>query len=517
MAAAEQWHWIHSDYGRLNSRGVGAEWITAPIFLFTKSNRLEFLINTICFLFLPGRVFAILTRLGARPRAAYYWMWILPIGYGFVLQAGSIANDMFSALWPMAAIEFALRARQTKRLQYLWLSILAAALMTSSKAFNLLLLPAWGLAILPSLRLPLTRPLATIAVCVIAVFASLIPTALLNIHYCGDWTGLRVDPGQFDTGPPLFHVGINLALLAIYNYAPPIFPFTGAWNHLIEKTVPPSVSIPLHKYFEPDGARLSPSEMQTEETTGLGFGVSVLLLTIAVRSLRCTPRVSFKSLFQLQNLIALAAIGGAFIFMAKSGFYAPARYLIPFYLFVLAPLLATASASTLTRQRWWRVLALATFFMAALLLILSPARPLWPATKILRALHADQSPKPLLQRAWAVYNVYTSRRDNFRPVRAALPPNLKLLGLVSFNDPETSLWFPFGSRRIFHIRCADSPQSMRERGLEYVVVNSTVVTMHYKMSMDEWLAKNTAEIVARIPLQILARQQPIDWFVVRLH
>ena len=444
-------------------------------------------------------------------------MWILPIGYGFVLQAGSIANDMFSALWPMAAIEFALRARQTKRLQYLWLSILAAALMTSSKAFNLLLLPAWGLAILPSLRLPLTRPLATIAVCVIAVFASLIPTALLNIHYCGDWTGLRVDPGQFDTGPPLFHVGINLALLAIYNYAPPIFPFTGAWNHLIEKTVPPSVSIPLHKYFEPDGARLSPSEMQTEETTGLGFGVSVLLLTIAVRSLRCTPRVSFKSLFQLQNLIALAAIGGAFIFMAKSGFYAPARYLIPFYLFVLAPLLATASASTLTRQRWWRVLALATFFMAALLLILSPARPLWPATKILRALHADQSPKPLLQRAWAVYNVYTSRRDNFRPVRAALPPNLKLLGLVSFNDPETSLWFPFGSRRIFHIRCADSPQSMRERGLEYVVVNSTVVTMHYKMSMDEWLAKNTAEIVARIPVQILARQQPIDWFVVRLH
>ena len=269
--------------------------------------------------------------------------------------------------------------------------------MTSSKAFNLLLLPAWGLAILPSLRLLLTRPLATIAVCVIAVFASLIPTALLNIHYCGDWTGLRADPpGQFDTGPPLFHVGINLALLTIYNYAPPIFPFTDAWNHFIEKTVPPSVSIPLHKYFDPDGARLSPGEMQTEETTGLGFGVSVLLLTIAVRSLRCTPRVSFKSLFQLQNLIALAAIGGAFIFMAKSGLYAPARYLIPFYLFVLAPLLATTSASALTRQRWWRALALATFFMAALLLILSPARPLWPATKILRALHADQSPKSLL-------------------------------------------------------------------------------------------------------------------------
>ena len=58
---------------------------------------------------------------------------------------------------------------------------------------------------------------------------------------------------------------------------------------------------------------------------------------------------------------------------------------------------------------------------------------------------------------------------------------------------------------------------MRERGLEYVVVNSTVVTMHYKMSMDEWLAKNNAEVVAHTPLQILARQQPIDWFVVRLH
>ena len=141
------WHWIHTDYGTLNCRTAGFEWVTAPLFAFTKTDRFEFLLNALCYLFLPGRVFAALTRFGARPRVAYFWMWIFPAGYGFVLQAGSIGNDMFCALWPIAAFEFALRARETNRVQWLWLSILAAALMTASKAFNLLLLPAWGIAV----------------------------------------------------------------------------------------------------------------------------------------------------------------------------------------------------------------------------------------------------------------------------------------------------------------------------------------------------------------------------------
>lgn len=88
--------------------------VTAPLFLFTGTDRFVFLINVICFLLLPGRFFSVLVRLGVRTRTAWHWMWLLPAGYCYLLQAGSIANDLFGAVFAMVAIEFALRARQKK-------------------------------------------------------------------------------------------------------------------------------------------------------------------------------------------------------------------------------------------------------------------------------------------------------------------------------------------------------------------------------------------------------------------
>jgi hypothetical protein len=82
--AAGQWEWIHSEFSRLNTRSAGFEWLTAPLFLFTHTDRLEFLLNILAFMLLPGRVFAVLTRLGVRPRTAWHWMWLFPAGYGYV-------------------------------------------------------------------------------------------------------------------------------------------------------------------------------------------------------------------------------------------------------------------------------------------------------------------------------------------------------------------------------------------------------------------------------------------------
>ena len=43
-------------------------------------------------------------------RAAWHWMWLMPTGYCFLLQAGSIGNDLFGAVFALAALDFALRA-----------------------------------------------------------------------------------------------------------------------------------------------------------------------------------------------------------------------------------------------------------------------------------------------------------------------------------------------------------------------------------------------------------------------
>ncbi len=151
--AAEHWHWVHTVFNRLNTRAVSFEWLAAPLLVFTKTDRLLFLINVISFLLLPGLFFSILIRLGVRARVAWYWMWLLPTGYSYLLQAGSLGNDLSGALFGLAALDLALRARTSKSYADIWLSLLAAALLTGSKLSNLPLLLPWLIAILPSLRL----------------------------------------------------------------------------------------------------------------------------------------------------------------------------------------------------------------------------------------------------------------------------------------------------------------------------------------------------------------------------
>src|ERR1035437_5924106 len=108
-----QWFWIHTPNFRMNDRACGIEWLTAPLLLFTRSDRALFLISFIPFLLLPGLVFSVFTRLGVRARVAWQWMWLLPTGYDFLLQAGSIANDTFPTVYALAAVDFALRARKS--------------------------------------------------------------------------------------------------------------------------------------------------------------------------------------------------------------------------------------------------------------------------------------------------------------------------------------------------------------------------------------------------------------------
>ena len=157
--AEGQWHWIHTDFPRVNTRACGIEWLSAPLIAFTKTDRWLFLINAVSFLLLPGLVFSVFRQVGVKPRVAWHWMWLLPTGYCYLLQAGSISNDMFSTVYALAAVDFALRARKSGRASDVCLSVLSAALLTGAKTSNLPLLLPWALALAPTWRVWLARPL----------------------------------------------------------------------------------------------------------------------------------------------------------------------------------------------------------------------------------------------------------------------------------------------------------------------------------------------------------------------
>ncbi len=119
-------------------------------------------------------------------------------------------------------------------------------------------------------------------------------------------------------------------------------------------------------------------------------------------------------------------------------------------------------------------------------------------------------------RARAVYEVFQQRADAFAPARNLLPPDTRILGLISSDDPETSLWRPFGSRRIIHVTHSDTTAQLCARSIHYVLVNPRKLESGFQRRFDDWLQAMNGEVVARITLALRVTDGPSDWYVVKL-
>jgi len=516
--AEGQWHWIHTLFHRLNVRACGFEWLSTPLILFTRTDRTVFLINFISFLFLPGLTFSLFMRLGVRPRAAWYWMWLFPTGYCFLLQAGSIANDLVSAVFAAAALDFALRARVSKSIEQFWLSCLAAALLTGAKSSNLPLLLPWSIAILPSLPLLWRYWAPTMAVAVVAAGCSFLPVAVLNWKHCGDWSGQAAEQALFKKDYPVLHVAQNGTLIVLQNFVPPVFPMAKAWDRAMSNAIPAQLEEKLTTIFEGGAAHLTLPDMQTEEAAGLGLGVSALLLITFAATFFGAKTAQPATLEPREKLYRAAILAAAWVsplpLLMVSGATTPARYLAPQYAWMAPVFLLHQTGDWTVRRRWWRGLGIVIFAVAALLVVISPARPLWPANLVLSRVNA--AGHPLLARAQTVYSIYGGRADGFAPVRERLPADAPTIGVITFDDPETSLWRPFGTRRIRHVLPEDTRISISGLGIKYVLVNSETFQQRYSESFEHWLNRMNAELSWRMPLGLRASRAAVEWSLVRL-
>src|SRR5260370_4693384 len=466
-----RWFWINSENYRLNDRACGIEWQSAPLLLFTHSDRALFLLNFIPFLLLPGLVFSVFMRLGVRPRVAWYWMWLLPTGYNFLLQAGSIANDTAPTVYALAALDFACRARVSRRTDDLALSLLAAALLTGAKASNLLLLLPWMLIVVPllplgrifRLRRSSRREEAPFKLrftiydlrFLLAVMVSFLPTALLNVVYCGDWSGLALErPGMAMKNP---FVGIwgNGFLLLLDNLVPPFFPAAGWWNQNWLTLLPHAISAPLTANFEAGSHMLW--ELPAEDWSGIGFGLSWLAIISVIAAWRrgggdlnraqsssssspifwawirgrgrgeggrggqvaqtaetsaagATPSATSVQLPpKLLFWVLLAPWAALLGYCVESGMSTVARLISPYYPLLLPLLLTGARQAEIVRSRWVRGVACGVVVLSLSVLILTPARPLLPARAILSRLAPVKPENRLLARAAKGPSVYARR------------------------------------------------------------------------------------------------------------
>ena len=519
--ASAHWHWIHTENFRMNNRACGIEWLSAPVLLIFRSDRALFLLNFLPFLMLPGLVFSLFTRLGVRPRVAWHWMWLLPTGYNFVLQAGSTGNDTFPTVYALAAVDFACRAWASQRPRDLWFSIIAAALLTGAKASNLPLLLPWFILVLGLWRFGLQRPAGTVLVLVLAALASFLPTAVLNQVYCQDWSGLRLERAGMDMKDPIVGIWGNGLLFILHNFVPPFFPQAGWWNQSALAILPQTLTRPMVANFEQGFLQLW--EMPSEDWVGLGFGVSLLLLVSCVAGWKYRHVANRKLVFgagravpnRLRRWALIAPWLALLVFCVKSGMVTGARLISPYYL-LLAPLaLLPASQSVVVRRRWWRRLARAMVLLAFPVLILTPGRPLWPAQSLLPVLEARKPQARLISRARRVYEVYSTRWDPMANVRALLPPGLASVGFLGAqDDTDISLWRPFGKRRVEHILLTDSAEQIRQRHIEYAVVGCLQLTL-YGTTIEAWLQRTGAERVAMATATVKVAEGPQSWYLVR--
>jgi hypothetical protein len=83
------------------------------------------------------------------------------------------------------------------------------------------------------------------------------------------------------------------------------------------------------------------------------------------------------------------------------------------------------------------------------------------------------------------------------------------------DDLGISLWKPYGSRRVEPFLFDDSPEYIRNLGIQYAVVSGLELGVDH-LTIDEWLQKNRAELITTKIVTMVVQQGPEPWYLVRL-
>ena len=493
--AAGGWHWINTTNPRQNVWAPDFEWLTTPIYLFTRSDRLFFLTNLVAFCLTPGLIFSVFRAAGVSGRVAWSWMWALPLGYCYVMEAASIGNDMIAIVYGLACVRYSLEAARTGQARWLAMGLFSIALATGIKATNLpLMLPCAGALWWGWRRCKISWPWAAAAMA-FAALASFLPMAALNRKFAGDWLGLRIFKGfqiQFQHTAVMGIIGNSIHMF-VQTFLPPVLPGgreleAWLWSHL-----PAGVARAFHTGMPTFDFFFT--ELPQEERSGLGIGVAGLLVTALVFLWR-RRRVGLSATGDRARVgLGLGLLGwiSVFYFMTKLGGDVDGRVMSPYYPLLLLPLAIHGSQRIAVRSGWWRGFAMATGVFAVVILILTPSRPLWPAGSVLDSLAARFPKSRVIRESREVFDTYRRRNNLLGPLRARIPDDATVVGVIeNSDDTEYALWRPLGYRRVETVRASD--QALPPN-VHWVAIKRAFLEAGGKLSLEDWVQQRGGKIV----------------------
>ena len=530
---AGQWHWIHTFDPRMNIAACGFEWLCAPLILFTHTDRFLFLINWISYLLLPGLIFSVFTRLQVRPRVTWWWMWFLAAGWCFALQAGSVDNDSLAAVYILAAVDLALRAREKNSATDLWLSLLAAALATGVKQTNLPLVLLWMIAAWPSRRLVWIRPVRSLIIAAFGLLVSVVPVSVLNYAHYGTWlpTNLPSLPsvGRFHLNPfwgvigNAFCIPLQNLMPPFHELLPPFFRYSvSLWNEQMRQFL----QTPFGAHFSSfeNFGYLSADYYRgiCDGNAGIGLGVCILTGATFFHLRRQQKKFTGAGIVPRdRNLFLLRVVPWMLLllFMAKVGTFSNARHLAPYYIFLFPLFLVKPGHVRVVRQPRWQRLGLEIMAFTVIVVAGAGNRPLLPLPAIWEMFHQKIPNNEFVADQYSRYAesdfVAATTRKNF--LDQSLPSDETVVGYyaVSFNLDEPGLWLPFGRRRVECVAPGDSPERLRVLGVHYVVVH----LLPLAGSITDWMEKYHGTLIGQYTFPKISNNgdSSVDLYVVRLN
>jgi hypothetical protein len=507
--ASGQWFWIPTFNDRMNCANVAWEWTAMPFFALLHSERAMFLINATGYLLMPGLLFSIFRQLGVAAKTAWTWMWLLPLAYGCVTQAGSIGNDLFGAIFSLLAVDFGLRARASNRIGDVWLALLAVALMTGTKVSNLPLVLPCVIAVWPALNLLQKNLAASFGVFCVAAAVSALPMMGLNYANTGSWTGDPTDQYKMRINNPVAGILGNGFLVGEASLQPPLLPGSHRVDAALSRLKP--------AWLDEQFPRLRINrlnEIPGEEGAGLGLGIVLPLFIILVSGI-FSGGSARQFLLRISPVVFAAWIALA-VYLAKIGSEAAARLMLPYYFLAVVPFLLLRCQAQLLKRRWWRVFLTMMAMGTLPVLIFSVSRPLWPAQTISEKLAKLHPQNETWQRLAAAYETYAHRNDFLAPLRKMLPDDARKIGFIAgSNDTDYSFWRPIGHRIVVYPR-HDLQRFLAQPDVEWLVVKANVWPGICAVPLADWTRARHAEIVGSVSVVELVSWGPEQWTLIHL-
>ncbi len=205
------------------------------------------------------------------------------------------------------------------------------------------------------------------------------------------------------------------------------------------------------------------------------------------------------------------------VFMAKISVFQNARYLAPYYPFLLPLMFRQRGYASLVRQRWWQWGAYGVTILALLLVIVSRQRPLWPGYAMARILESRPSGTAFAKR---VRNAFAFSDESPRTsnwLRQTLPPDEHTIGYAaSIGYSEVALWHAPSVTSVWRFIPGDDLESLRAHQIKYLLVEPAFRNDEQGKKIMTQLFAQGAEIISKSDVHFGPESAPEELWLIRV-